>query len=81
MESVWKFGAPGGGIEIIFSLLANGALNGELDVCCTDLSGERLVDADAGGLKTTFLFDEAFLISRSGDDDFVLVVFDVGIGA
>lgn len=33
MESVWCVGRPGGGIEIIFSRLPKGALEGELDVC------------------------------------------------
>lgn len=33
IESVLYDGPPGGGIDTVFSLFPNGALEGELDVC------------------------------------------------
>lgn len=70
IESVWFVGLPGGGIEIIFSLLVKGALDGELDRCCADLDGDRLLWPGWGGFNTIFLREAAFLIGRSGDDLF-----------
>jgi hypothetical protein len=68
IESVLNDDPPGGGIDIIFSLLLNGALNGELDDCCADFEGDCFVVPSCGGLRTIFLLDVAFLICRSGDN-------------
>ncbi len=81
IESV-SFGAPrGGGIEIIFSLLLNGALNGELDDCCADFEGDCLLMPSCGGLKTILLLEAAFLIGRSGEDFLKFELCADGIGA
>jgi hypothetical protein len=68
IESVLYTGPPGGGIDIMFNLLLNGALDGELELCCAALSGDCLTPPFCGGLKTIFLLDAAFFIGRSGDD-------------
>jgi hypothetical protein len=70
MESVWLAGLPGGGIEIIFSLLLKGALDGELDGWSADFDGEGLLGPGCGGFRTIFLLEAAFLIGRSGDNFF-----------
>jgi hypothetical protein len=70
MESVWWLDFPGGGIEIIFSLLLKGALDGELDDCCADFNGDGLLGPGWGGFRTIFLLEAAFLIGRSGDSFF-----------
>jgi hypothetical protein len=75
IESVLYTVPPGGGIETRFNLLLRGALKGELEFCCADLSGDGLTLPLWGGLKMTFPFEAAFLIGRSGDDFFG---FDAG---
>jgi hypothetical protein len=81
IESVLYDGPPGGGIDIIFSLVLNGALDGELDDCCDDFDGDCLVAPAFGGLKTMFLLDAAFFIGRSGDDFLGCELCADGIGA
>lgn len=51
-------------MEIMLSLLLNGALMGELDEV---LHGELLLAEEVGALSTIFLLDEAFLIGRNGE--------------
>lgn len=68
IESVLYSGPPGGGIDIMFSLLLNGALDGELELWCADLSGDCLTAPFWGGSKMIFFLDGAFFIGRSGDD-------------
>lgn len=70
IESVWLAGLPGGGIEIIFSLLPRDALDGELDGWSADFDGEGLLGPGCGGLRTIFLLEAAFLIGRRGDSFF-----------
>lgn len=65
----------------MFNLLLNGALEGELELWCTGLSGDGLLGAIEGGLKTTFVLDEAFLIGLRGDEVFGVEQFMDGIGA
>jgi hypothetical protein len=54
----------------MFNLLPKGALDGELDDCCADFDGERLLGFGWGGFSTIFLLEAAFLIGRSGDSFF-----------
>lgn len=81
IESVRYVGPPGGGIDIIFSLPLNGALNGELDDCWADFRGDCLLVPACGGLKTIFFLDAAFFIGRSGDDFLRFEFCADGIGA
>jgi hypothetical protein len=74
-------GPPGGGIDIILSLVLNGALDGELEDCCDDFDGDCLLVPACGGLKTIFLLDAAFFIGRSGDDFLGFEFCADGIGA
>lgn len=70
MESVLYIGPPGGGIDIMFNLLPNEALNGELEFCWADLTGGfSAMPASCGGLSTIFLLDAAFLTWRRGECD------------
>lgn len=68
-------------METAFILFPKDALNGELEFWLADLSGDGLLPADAGGLSTIFLLDEAFLMGRSGDDELELLLFIDGIKA
>ncbi len=81
IESVLYDGPPGGGIDIILSLVVKGARRGELDDCCDDFDGDCLLGPAWGGLKMIFLLDAAFLIGRSGDDFLVFEFCADGMGA
>lgn len=75
-------GPPGGGIAIVLSLLPNGALDGELEVCCGAFKGDFLLCPACGGLNTIFLLDEAFLRGPSGEIlRWFEGLFENGIGA
>lgn len=75
-----QFAPPGGGMEIMLSLLLNGALVGELDKVCDVFRGEPLLPEAVGALSTMFVLDEAFLIDRNGEVDLGSEEVD-GIGA
>jgi hypothetical protein len=77
IESVLYDGPPGGGIDIILSLVLKGGRGGELD----DFDGDCLLAPACGGLKTIFLLDAAFFIGRSGDDFLGFEFCADGIGA
>jgi hypothetical protein len=81
IESVLYDSPPGGSIDIILSLLLNGALEGELELCCADFKGDCLLTPAWGGFKTIFLLDAAFFIGRSGDFSVLEVLCAEGIGA
>ena len=82
IESVFCEGILGGGIEIAFNLLLNGALEGELDAWWAAFDGDCLVGPVCGGLSMIFLLDAAFLIGLSGDIFLRFeLFFEDGIGA